>query len=98
MRPTLDRFPDDGLGVAGPSSNRLVAVLAPNEVDPNEDLLAPPIPPAIAFCSKGLAGEYGDPPSLLSEAGLPLPDIGELLLLAGDPAREGVREYRGGVL
>ena len=36
------------------------------------------MPPAIAFCSSGLAGEYGEPPSLLSDAGLPLPDMGEL--------------------
>jgi hypothetical protein len=105
LSPTLDPFPANGLGVPGPSPpNRLVAVLAPSWLgDPNDDFLPPPKPPVTAFWKRGLAadGEYGDPLRLLSEAGLPLPDSGELvcdLLLVADPARDGVREYLGGVL
>lgn len=101
----LAPFPAKGLGVPGPSPpNRLVAVLAPSWLgEPNDDFLPPPKPPVTAFWNRGLAaeGEYGDPLRLLSEAGLPLPESGEPLydlLLVADPARDGVREYLGGVL
>jgi len=59
FRPTLDRFPDDGLGVLGRSGKRLAAaVAARGPGDPKDDLLAPLIPPATAFCRRGLpAGE-----------------------------------------
>jgi len=57
FRPTVDRFPVAGVGVAGPSPNTLEAVLALSGlIDPNDDLLPPPT----ALCSRGLPadGEY----------------------------------------
>ena len=78
MRLTLERFPDTGVGVAGPSPNRLVAVLAPSRLgdrpgdpneDPNEDRrAAPPKAPPTAFCSRGLAAADGE--LLMEAAGL----------------------------
>ena len=58
-------------------------------------------PPPIAFCNKGLApGENGDPDKE-ADAGLPLPDNGELEyppLLPGEPLMGvGVLLYLGGV-
>jgi len=70
---TLDRLPFTGVGVGGPSPKKLEAVLAPKLEavlapkfeavlapsalpEPNDDLR--PAPPAIAFCSNGLTGEY----------------------------------------
>lgn len=79
--PTLDRFPEAGLGVPGVSGKRLVPVVAPRGLcDPNDDLRAPFAPPPTAFWNKGLpAGENGDPvTSLPPGAGLPFPESGEL--------------------
>jgi hypothetical protein len=57
FKPTVDRFPVAGVGVAGPSPNALEAVLALSGlVDPNDVVLPPPI----ALCRRGLTfdGEY----------------------------------------
>ena len=86
-----------GVGVGGTSSKKLDAVLAPKGLaDPKEERL----PAAMAFCSRGLAaaGEYGEPLRILSEAELPFAELLKLRLLAAEPARDGVLEYRGGVL
>jgi len=97
FRLTLDRFPDAaGVGVAGPSPNML-EVLAPRGLGvPNDDRLPPPI----ALCNSGLAGdgEYGELLVLRSDAGLARGELMWLLKLAGDPPMDGVLEYRGGVL
>jgi hypothetical protein len=103
FKPTVVRFPPLGLGEPG-SENKFVAVLAPKEPPPLSEDLRPPPKPLPLLENNGLPeGEYGDPepPIVLCTRGLPLPDRGELAklpLLPTEPAIEGVREYRGGVL
>jgi hypothetical protein len=75
FNPTLAPFPVKGLGVPGVSGKADRAAPGPRGLGvPYEDLLAPfSPPPAMVFCSRGLAlGENGDP------AGLPDADRGEV--------------------
>jgi hypothetical protein len=59
LRPTLDRLPGAGVGVAGPSPNTLEAVLAPSGLlgEPNDAGLAPPSPPPTALWRSGLTAD-----------------------------------------
>lgn len=104
------RLPVEGLGVPGSGNReeavlapRLLLVLAPKLVDELKDDLR--LLFRLAENLEGLPfrgeGEYDCPLNEDPSAGLPRPDSGEpekLLLLAGEPARDGVREYLGGVL
>jgi len=84
FKPTLDRFPVPGVGVAGPSPNTLEAVLAfRGLVELNDDLLPPPT----TLCSNGLTaeGEYcgtlsfeGEVPNLGDEYCCPEPGLAML--------------------
>lgn len=78
----LDRFPPEGLGVGGPSPPNRLAVLAPSWLwlaDPNEERRPPLGDPLMVF-SSGLTatGENVELLSLMADAGLPLPESGEL--------------------
>lgn len=73
-------------------------------MEPTDDLRLLDRPPR-PRCDSGLpVGEYGEGDAAAArpcKAGLPRPDKGELVklgLLPTEPAKEGEREYRGGVL
>ena len=85
FRPRLARLQPEGLGVAGASPPKRLALFAPSPApsglgELKELRRGPAEPPPLRFFSSGLVGigEKVELFNLIPEAGLPLPESGEL--------------------